>query len=63
MLPGDGDFGEAAVEIVVEEPEGIASVHGHLPQVDCARDVPERPDDDALARLRADPTIAEFLRL
>jgi hypothetical protein len=31
--------------------------------VDCARDIPERPDDDALAQLRADPIIAEFLRL
>jgi len=36
---------------------------GFLCMVDCARDVPERPDDAALARLRADPAIAEFIRL
>jgi mannose-6-phosphate isomerase-like protein (cupin superfamily) len=36
---------------------------GFLCMVDCARDVPERPDDTALAQLRVDPAIAEFVRL
>jgi mannose-6-phosphate isomerase-like protein (cupin superfamily) len=36
---------------------------GFLCMVDCARDIPERPDDAALAQLRADPATAEFLRL
>jgi hypothetical protein len=31
--------------------------------VDCGRDVPERPDPAAIAALRADPGIAEFIRL
>jgi quercetin dioxygenase-like cupin family protein len=36
---------------------------GFLCMVDCARDVPERPDDAVLARLLADPAVAEFVRL
>ncbi len=36
---------------------------GFLCMVDCARDVPERPDDAALTALRADPVIAEFIRV
>jgi quercetin dioxygenase-like cupin family protein len=36
---------------------------GFLCMVDCARDVPERPDDAALARLREDAAIAAFVRL
>jgi quercetin dioxygenase-like cupin family protein len=36
---------------------------GFLCMVDCGRDVPERPDPAALAALRADPAIAEFIRL
>jgi quercetin dioxygenase-like cupin family protein len=35
---------------------------GFLCMVDCARDVPERPDGDALAALRSDPAIATFIR-
>jgi quercetin dioxygenase-like cupin family protein len=36
---------------------------GFLCMVDCARDVPERPDVAALTTLRADPAIAEFIRI
>ena len=36
---------------------------GFLCMVDCARDVPERPDEIVLARLLADPAVAEFVRL
>jgi len=36
---------------------------GFLCMVDCARDIPERPDAAALAALRADPVIAEFIRI
>jgi quercetin dioxygenase-like cupin family protein len=35
---------------------------GFLCMVDCGRDVPERPDAEALAALRRDPAIAEFIR-
>jgi quercetin dioxygenase-like cupin family protein len=35
---------------------------GFLCMVDCERDVPERPDEAALSKLRADPTIAAFIR-
>jgi quercetin dioxygenase-like cupin family protein len=35
---------------------------GFLCMVDCGRDVPERPDAEALAALRADPGIAQFIR-
>lgn len=35
---------------------------GFLCMVDCARDIPERPDQDALATLKADPAIAAFIR-
>jgi quercetin dioxygenase-like cupin family protein len=35
---------------------------GFLCMVDCARDVPERPDAQALAALKADPAIAAFIR-
>jgi hypothetical protein len=31
--------------------------------VDCGRDTPERPNAAALAALRADPAIAEFIRV
>jgi hypothetical protein len=31
--------------------------------VDCGRDSPERPDQEALAGLRTDPAIAEFIRI
>jgi hypothetical protein len=30
--------------------------------VDCERDSPERPDGAALAELRRDPAVAEFIR-
>jgi mannose-6-phosphate isomerase-like protein (cupin superfamily) len=36
---------------------------GFLCIVDCERDVPERPDAAALAELRKDPAIAEFLKV
>jgi mannose-6-phosphate isomerase-like protein (cupin superfamily) len=35
---------------------------GFLCLVDCERDVPERPDEAALAELRDDPAVAAFLR-
>ncbi|HET6579298.1 MAG TPA: cupin domain-containing protein [Gemmatimonadales bacterium] len=35
---------------------------GFLCVVDCERDVPEQPDAAALAELRSDPAIAEFLK-
>src|SRR5262249_39528102 len=38
------------------------SPFGFLCMVDCARDVPERPDPAALSSLRADPEIADFIR-
>lgn len=36
---------------------------GFLCVVDCERDVPERPDAEALAALRARPEIAAFIRV
>jgi mannose-6-phosphate isomerase-like protein (cupin superfamily) len=36
---------------------------GFLCMVDCERDVPERPDADALAALRGDPAIAAFIKI
>ena len=36
---------------------------GFLCMVDCERDVPERPDAQALAAMRADPVVAEFVRV
>ena len=36
---------------------------GFLCMVDCARDIPERPGAAVLAALRADPAIAEFIRV
>ncbi|HUR93531.1 MAG TPA: cupin domain-containing protein [Gemmatimonadales bacterium] len=36
---------------------------GFLCMVDCDRDVPERPDPAALADLRRDPAVAEFIRV
>jgi quercetin dioxygenase-like cupin family protein len=36
---------------------------GFLCMVDCGRDAPERPDQEALEGLRADPAIAEFIRV
>lgn len=36
---------------------------GFVCMVDCARDVPERPDAEALARLRCDPAVAGFIRV
>lgn len=38
------------------------SPFGFLCMVDCGRDTPERPDDRALAGLRKDTRIAEFIR-
>jgi len=35
---------------------------GFLCMVDCGRDTPERPDQEALSGLRTDPSIAEFIR-
>ena len=35
---------------------------GFLCMVDCERDVPERPDGDALAALRKDPAVAGFIK-
>jgi quercetin dioxygenase-like cupin family protein len=35
---------------------------GFLCMVDCERDVPERPDGDALAALRQDPVVAGFIK-
>ncbi|HEY8258561.1 MAG TPA: cupin domain-containing protein [Gemmatimonadales bacterium] len=35
---------------------------GFLCMVDCARDIPERPDQEALATLKLDPEIAAFIR-
>ena len=35
---------------------------GFLCMVDCERDVPERPDDTALAALRSRPGVGEFIR-
>lgn len=35
---------------------------GFLCMVDCGRDAPERPNAEALAALRRDPAIAEFIR-
>lgn len=36
---------------------------GFLCMVDCERDLPERPDAEALASLRRDPAIAAFVRV
>jgi len=36
---------------------------GFLCMVDCERDVPERPDDTALAALRSRPGVGEFIRV
>jgi quercetin dioxygenase-like cupin family protein len=36
---------------------------GFLCMVDCGRDRPERPDQEALSGLRTDPAIAEFIRI
>jgi quercetin dioxygenase-like cupin family protein len=36
---------------------------GFLCMVDCGRDTPERPDQKALAALRADPDVAAFIRV
>jgi mannose-6-phosphate isomerase-like protein (cupin superfamily) len=36
---------------------------GFLCMVDCDRDVPERPDDTALAALRSRPGVGEFIRV
>ena len=36
---------------------------GFLCMVDCDRDVPERPDAEALAALRRDRAIAAFIRV
>jgi quercetin dioxygenase-like cupin family protein len=36
---------------------------GFLCMVDCGRDMPERPDQEALSGLRTDPAIAEFIRI
>jgi mannose-6-phosphate isomerase-like protein (cupin superfamily) len=36
---------------------------GFLCMVDCERDLPERPDDEALTALRQDPAIAAFIRV
>jgi mannose-6-phosphate isomerase-like protein (cupin superfamily) len=36
---------------------------GFLCMVDCDRDTPQRPGDDALAALRGDPAIAAFIRV
>lgn len=36
---------------------------GFLCMVDCERDTPERPDDEALAKLRRDAEVAEFIRV
>jgi quercetin dioxygenase-like cupin family protein len=40
-----------------------AEPFGFLCMVDCGRDRPERPDEVALAALRADPVVAGFIRL
>ena len=39
------------------------SPFGFLCMVDCARDIPERPDAAALEALKADPAIARFIRV
>jgi quercetin dioxygenase-like cupin family protein len=39
------------------------SPFGFLCMVDCARDVPERPDAAVLAALRTNPEVAEFIRI
>jgi len=36
---------------------------GFLCMVDCERDVPDRPDDTALAALRSRPGVGEFIRV
>ena len=36
---------------------------GFLCMVDCERDVPERPDGEALAALRRDPVVAAFIKV
>ena len=36
---------------------------GFLCMVDCERDVPERPDAEALAELRRDPAVGAFIRV
>jgi len=36
---------------------------GFLCMVDCERDVPERPDETALAALRSRPGVGEFIRV
>jgi mannose-6-phosphate isomerase-like protein (cupin superfamily) len=42
---------------------GAGGPLGFLCMVDCERDVPERPDADALAALRGDPAIAAFIKI
>ncbi len=39
------------------------SPFGFLCMVDCGRDRPERPDEEALAALRRDPVVADFIRV
>jgi quercetin dioxygenase-like cupin family protein len=39
------------------------SPFGFLCMVDCGRDRPERPNDQALAELRSDPAVAGFIRV
>lgn len=42
---------------------GAGAPLGFLCMVDCERDVPERPDEEALAALRRDRAIAAFIRV
>jgi quercetin dioxygenase-like cupin family protein len=71
--PGRALIGEEIAELATNDLVRIPSMTWHqfraaempfgfLCMVDCARDVPERPDSAALNALRADPAIAEFIR-
>ncbi len=72
--PGRAFVGDGIIEIAVYDLVRVPPLTWHqfragdepfgfLCMVDCARDVPERPDDAALAELGADPAVASFIRI
>jgi quercetin dioxygenase-like cupin family protein len=71
--PGRALIGEEIVDLAMNDLVRIPPLTWHqfradgaplgfLCMVDCARDVPEHPDSAALASLRADPRVADFIR-
>jgi quercetin dioxygenase-like cupin family protein len=72
--PGRAFIGDQIVDLAVNDLVRVPSLTWHqfrsgdvplgfLCMVDCARDVPERPDARTLAALKADPAIAAFVRI